>query len=816
MLEKRILSIMLAITMLLGVCMFDAKTVEAATGSEEIICLNVGKSYNVPASSGEVVFKVVPEKTGIYRFYSIASEENDINAFLEGENFGTSASCTDYGFTISYSLQEGETYYLSCEDRNNKAFQVHMEKVILDTLTTDKPYSAQEEYDLWLCLTVPESGYYKIATSNSDVEALNGDVYTDDMYLNIGWDTGKNLSMSAFLEEGISYYVHVCSDESAFSCDVYLEKMKEVTGIEVVSCNNKPLIEYFDGWWDEHSDGSEYYYYYYELREFDIILRIFYEDGTSVDVPYDSWIGGIRVENYDNQEMEPWTVGGQNYVIIEYCGVEVNYPIEILKNPVKRISLKKAPNCTGTLTYTSWDGYTVSLSELTDMELLVEYNDDTSIVITEHDMDEWGCFNGYYIDVELPVVEEAGIYTATLSYMGCETTFEVQVLQFPYTEIEVVKGPDYATVFFPDFIGMKLKLKNVDGTEETLTITEDNIYYRRGQGYWGYVELNDGLNLYISQEWDYDEGGLFYWINIQGVVSCSYYEIECLEQKPIRTITASSVSLRADGMKFDVTYEDGTTQKINVIKAYADYFEKDAFSGMIRTELGVSDCNIVAKDIDFDGVIDEYTIDVFDQTIVVDAKGDVQEECTHENAKHTSAKAATCTEVGNVEYWHCPDCEGLWLDETRTQLTSLNGVTLKTLEHRAVSVKTVVPTAEKTGLTAGTKCSECGEILSGCEVIPKVAKLGVTKITKTTSGKKKVTIKFKKVSGIDGYEIQLATKKNMKKGLKKVTVKARKVKCVVKKLHSKTNYWIRIRTYKVVKGEKVCSAWSGKKKVKTK
>ncbi len=185
-------------------------------------------------------------------------------------------------------------------------------------------------------------------------------------------------------------------------------------------------------------------------------------------------------------------------------------------------------------------------------------------------------------------------------------------------------------------------------------------------------------------------------------------------------------------------------------------------------------------------------------------------------AIHFEAVAPTCTELGNVEYWHCPDCEGFWTDELCTQLTNSKNVIVAEKGHKEVKVPAVAATITKEGRKEGIKCSACNKLLKGCEVIPKIAKPGATKITKATGGKKKITIKFKKVSGINGYEVQVATKKNMKKSLKKATVKASKTSYVAKKLKAKTNYWVRIRTYKVVNGVKVYSGWTVKKKVKTK
>lgn len=99
---------------------------------------------------------------------------------------------------------------------------------------------------------------------------------------------------------------------------------------------------------------------------------------------------------------------------------------------------------------------------------------------------------------------------------------------------------------------------------------------------------------------------------------------------------------------------------------------------------------------------------------------------------------------------------------------------------------------------------------------PRVDKPKATSIKKVIGGKKKITVKFKKVSEIDGYEIQVALKKNMKKGKKTYTVKANNKKYIAKGLKAGKKYFVRIRTYKAVNGEKVYSTWTGKVKVKTK
>ncbi len=74
-----------------------------------------------------------------------------------------------------------------------------------------------------------------------------------------------------------------------------------------------------------------------------------------------------------------------------------------------------------------------------------------------------------------------------------------------------------------------------------------------------------------------------------------------------------------------------------------------------------------------------------------------------------------------------------------------------------------------------------------------------TKITHLTSKDCDFTVKWKKVSGVTGYQIQYATNKKFKNA-KTTTVKgANKTSKTVKKLNGNKKYYVRVRTYKTVK-----------------
>ena len=98
-----------------------------------------------------------------------------------------------------------------------------------------------------------------------------------------------------------------------------------------------------------------------------------------------------------------------------------------------------------------------------------------------------------------------------------------------------------------------------------------------------------------------------------------------------------------------------------------------------------------------------------------------------------------------------------------------------------------------------------------------VSKPKSAKIKKVKPAKKAVSVEWKKVSGVKGYQVQVATDKKFKKNKKTATVKKQKTtKVTIKKLKAKKKYYVRIRTYKTVKGKKIYSSWSKVKTVKTK
>lgn len=73
----------------------------------------------------------------------------------------------------------------------------------------------------------------------------------------------------------------------------------------------------------------------------------------------------------------------------------------------------------------------------------------------------------------------------------------------------------------------------------------------------------------------------------------------------------------------------------------------------------------------------------------------------HTNLVKTAARAATCTEAGNIAYWHCDACDKYFSDKNGTTEITLEGTVLKATGH-----------SYQNG-----KCTVCGAVAAGDEDI---------------------------------------------------------------------------------------------------
>ena len=81
--------------------------------------------------------------------------------------------------------------------------------------------------------------------------------------------------------------------------------------------------------------------------------------------------------------------------------------------------------------------------------------------------------------------------------------------------------------------------------------------------------------------------------------------------------------------------------------------------------------------------------------------------CKHPNLKEIPAKAATCTEDGNIAYWTCPDCNKLFSDAACTKEIEKAATVINPLGHVYEEVKAKAATCTEPGNVAYRHCKTC-------------------------------------------------------------------------------------------------------------
>ncbi len=93
-------------------------------------------------------------------------------------------------------------------------------------------------------------------------------------------------------------------------------------------------------------------------------------------------------------------------------------------------------------------------------------------------------------------------------------------------------------------------------------------------------------------------------------------------------------------------------------------------------------------------------------------------ECAHSDIAATEAKTPSCTEEGNIAYWYCADCAKYFSNAEATNEIAYIDTVISATGHATVVDEAVAPSYTQTGLTEGSHCGVCGEIIMAQETVP--------------------------------------------------------------------------------------------------
>ena len=142
-----------------------------------------------------------------------------------------------------------------------------------------------------------------------------------------------------------------------------------------------------------------------------------------------------------------------------------------------------------------------------------------------------------------------------------------------------------------------------------------------------------------------------------------------------------------------------------------------------------------------------------------------------------------------------------------------NGTTLKKNTHYTVKYASGRKAVGKYKVTVTMK----GSYYTGTKTLYLTINPQTTKVKKLTAKKKSLKVYItKKSKEVTGYQVQYSTSKKFSSAKTKTISKYKTTTCTLSKLKAKKTYYVRVRTYKTVKGKKYYSSWSSAKSKKTK
>ena len=293
-----------------------------------------------------------------------------------------------------------------------------------------------------------------------------------------------------------------------------------VASIEFTPVNPIEYMEETNGYFEYDENGDEYYYYYSPSFEIGDILKITYKDGTVTEYTYVGWLDdsnayfessdGVRinaedVKQNDDQYINHWSLGSDNYFTVEYLAATYNVPVTITENPIASIEfipvnpVEYIENTNGYFQYDSngeeyFDYYTPSF-EIGDI-LRINNKDGTieeySYIGWQEDLGE-----SYFESSHGALISQYNVNCYSYQYnehwtVGSDNYYEIEYLgstcQIPVT---ITENPYVSALYTP-----------VNGSYSLTEGIDSDIHYDRFDEEFNFYNLSfehgDKITLFLS------------------------------------------------------------------------------------------------------------------------------------------------------------------------------------------------------------------------------------------------------------------------------------------------------------------------------
>ncbi len=279
----------------------------------------------------------------------------------------------------------------------------------------------------------------------------------------------------------------------------------------------------------------------------------------------------------------------------------------------------------------------------------------------------------------------------------------------------------------PGILGMTLKLEYDDEYATLMSVVNGEAL--SAMTFTAPKSLQSGCNLQWDAEFVDDED------IIDGVVATLTFEIS--EEAPSNKEIAISLSydngaiIDNDLNPISVSLSSGTIKILDYTPGdlNGDGTINSTDVVYLRRYIAGYDITIkeAAGDVNDDGLLNSTDV-VFIRRFI--AGYDIQLKPSTPKCQHvmtaTEAKAASCTEDGNIAYWYCEDCNNYFSDANGHTKIEIEETVIEATGHTPVVDLPKAPTKTETGLTEGSHCSACKEVIVPQQILPVLTSYAVT------------------------------------------------------------------------------------------